>query len=156
MLSYVHYLFYILLGNTRNINLTSSLIILQSNENEKAFLFSCLDINKKLTPTFPSKLRNKINYPPLYGVEAVDKKIYPIIHNSNWIKEIMSFDVGEIKNNDNRMINICVAYTTYIEKLSYRLLQDYFEMQGWEDHILAQVNAHREDKIIIPNVPFLY
>lgn len=123
---------------------------------EKALLCSCLDINKKLSTTFPSQLRNKVNYQPLYGLEAVDKNLYSIIQNEKWTKELMSFEVKGIKGNDNRMLNVYVSYASYIEKLGYRLLQDYFEMAGREDHILAQINTNRLEKITISDIPFSY
>jgi len=131
-------------------------VLANKGSEEKALLCSCLDINKKLSNTFPSQLRNKVNYQPLYGVEAIDKKLYSIAQNANWIKEIMSFDLKEVKSNDNRMLNVYVAYTTYIEKLGYRLLQDYFEMVGREDHILAQINSKRQEKIVVSEIPFTY
>lgn len=133
-------------------------IMLLSNKKseEKAVLISCLDINRKLSATFPSKLRNKVNYQPIYGMEAIDKKLLSITNGDNWVKEIIGFDIKEIERNDNRLVNIYTAYTTYIEKIAYRLIQDYFEMIGREDHILAQINRLRENKIIIEKIPFVY
>ena len=119
-------------------------------------LISCLDINRKLSATFPSKLRNKVNYQPIYGMEAIDKKLLSITNGDNWVKEIIGFDIKEIDGNDNRLVNIYTAYTTYIEKIAYRLIQDYFEMIAREDHILAQINRLRENKIIIEKIPFVY
>lgn len=136
--------------------LEETVILTNKGSEEEALLCSCLDINKKLSNTFPSQLRNKVNYQPLYGIEAIDKNLYSIVQNANWIKEIMSFDSKEVKGNDNRMLNVYVAYTTYIEKLGYRLLQDYFDMIGREDHILAQINSKRTEKIVIPEIPFSY
>lgn len=138
-------------------NLLEEIIILSNKKSEeKAFLSSCLDINKKLSVTFPSKLRNKVNYQPVYGMEAIDKRLFGIINGDNWVKEIMGFDVKEVEENDNRLVNIYSAYTTYIEKLTYRLVQDYFEMIGREDHILAQINRLRAKKIIVEEIPFFY
>lgn len=133
-------------------------IMLLSNKKseEKAVLISCLDINRKLSATFPSKLRNKVNYQPIYGMEAIDKRLLSITNGDNWVKEIIGFDIKEIDGNDNRLVNIYTAYTTYIEKIAYRLIQDYFEMVGREDHILAQINRLRENKIVIEKIPFVY
>lgn len=123
---------------------------------EKVFILSCIEINSKLKNTFPSKMRNAINYQPVYGLDAIEKKLYPITQNGNWIKEIMSFDVKEIMGNINRTVNVYSAYTIYIEKLSYRLMQDYFEMNGKGDFILAKINKLRQDKIDIVDIPFSY
>lgn len=123
---------------------------------EKAFLLSCIAINQKLSNTFPSKLRNRVNYQPIYGLEAIEKKLHPIGKNINWVKEIIGFDGREAESNDNRIVNVCTAYAVYIEKLAYRFMQDYFEMKGKGDHILAKINNMREDKIIIPDVLFSY
>lgn len=79
-----------------------------------------------------------------------------ITNGDNWVKEIIGFDIKEIDGNDNRLVNIYTAYTTYIEKIAYRLIQDYFEMIAREDHILAQINRLRENKIIIEKIPFVY
>lgn len=138
-------------------NLLEEILLLSNKRSEeKAFLSSCLDINKKLSVTFPSKLRNKVNYQPAYGMEAIDKKLFGITNGDNWVKEIIGFDIKEVDGNDNRLVNIYTAYTTYIEKLTYRLVQDYFEMIGREDHILAQINRLRANKIIVEEIPFVY
>lgn len=133
-------------------------ILLFSNlkSEERAFLLSCQCINQKLTNTFPSQLRNKVNYQPVYGIEFLDKNLYAIKKNENWVKEIIGFDINEVKNNDKKLVNVYSAYTTYIEKLSYRLMQDYFEMKGNGDYILAQVNKCREKKIEIADISFVY
>lgn len=123
---------------------------------EKMFLLSCIAINDKLSDTFPSKLRNKVNYQPIYGLEAVEKKLHPIRKSGNWVREIIGFDGKEVARNDNRIVNVYTAYAIYIEKLAYRFMQDYFEMKGRGDFILAKINSMREDKIIIPDVPFSY
>lgn len=138
-------------------NLLEEIMLLSNKKSEeKAVLVSCLDINRKLSATFPSKLRNKVNYQPVYGMEGTDKKLLSITNGDNWVKKIIGFDVKEIEKNDNRLVNIYTAYTTYIEKLAYRLMQDYFEMTGRENHILAQINRLRENKIIIEKIPFVY
>lgn len=139
-----------------NILLQQILLLSNSNSDEQAFLHSCLDINQKLGNKFPSQLRNRVNYQPLYGLKAVDKELYSITENGNWVKEILSFDVKDVKNNDNRIANVFVAYSLYIEKFAFRLIQDYFAMSNREDHILAYINKFREDKIEISEIPFFY
>lgn len=133
-------------------------ILLLSNlkSEERAFLLSCQCINQKLADTFPSQLRNKVNYQPIYGLEFLEKNLFSIRKNENWVKEIIGFDISEVKNNDKRMVNVYSAYTTYIEKLTYRLMQDYFEMKGSGDYILSQVNKCREKKIEIEEIGFVY
>ena len=133
-------------------------ILLLSNlkSDERSFLLSCQCINQKLTNTFPSQLRNKVNYQPIYGIEFLEKNLYSIKEDENWVKEIIGFDINEVKNNDKRLVNVYSAYATYIEKLSYRLIQDYFEMKGKGDYILAQINKYREKKIEIEDIGFAY
>lgn len=62
----------------------------------------------------------------------------------------------DVKNNDNRIANVFVAYSLYIEKFAFRLIQDYFSMSNRDDHILAYINKFREDKIEISEIPFFY
>lgn len=133
-------------------------ILLLSNleSEERAFLLSCQCINQKLTDTFPSQLRNRVNYQPVYGIEFLEKNLFSIKQNENWVKEIIGFDINEVKNNDKRLVNVFSAYTTYIEKLSYRLIQDYFQMKGNGDYILSQVNKCREKRIEINEIGFVY
>lgn len=133
-------------------------IVLLANKNsdEKTFLQACLEVNKQLGNKFPSQLRNKVNYQPLYGMKAVNKEIYCIRENEKWIREIISFNGKDVKDNENHIANILVAYSIYIEKFAFRLIQDYFEMLGREDYILTNINKEREDKIIIPEISFVY
>lgn len=133
-------------------------ILLLSNlkSEERAFLLSCQSINNKLTDTFPSQLRNKVNYQPVYGIEFLEKNLFSIKQNEKWVKEIIGFDINEVKHNDKRLVNVYSAYTTYIEKLSYRLIQDYFQMKGNGDYILSQINKCREKKIEVEEIDFVY
>lgn len=133
-------------------------ILLLSNlkSEERTFLLSCQSVNRSLSSTFPSQLRNKINYQPVYGIECIDKKLYPIKRGDNWVKEIISFDINDVKNDINRVANVYTAYTTYIEKICYRLILDYFEMSGNNNSILTHINRFREKKIEIEDIPFVY
>ncbi|MEL7606532.1 MAG: hypothetical protein AAGU39_10800 [Sedimentibacter saalensis] len=138
-------------------DLMDELILLsRSNSEESTVLKSIKNINNKLSNTYPSKLRNRVNYQPLYGIEYLDRKLYPLNCSYSWLKEIISFDISEIRENDNRIANVAIAYAKYIEIICNKLISEYFEIKGIENGILCKINEGRSEKIVISDLPFTY
>lgn len=136
--------------------LEEMMLLSNNKSDELTFLESCRQILVNYGNTFPSKLRNKVNYQPIYGLDAVDKKFYRIHSEFDWIKEILSFDSNKTRKDDNSIINLYAAYSNYIHVISRRLIQDYFEMSGRDDHVLASINKNRQHLIIEKEVGYSY
>jgi len=133
------------------------LLLSGPRSDEYLILKSIKNINNKLSNTYPSKLRNKVNYQPLYGLEYLDKKIYPL--NSiatSWLKELINFNIEEIIENDNRIANISQAYTEYIYIFCNNLINEYFNMNGFQNGIISKLNENRSKKIVLNELPFAY
>lgn len=137
--------------------LINEFILLSTPKSEEyTVLKSIKNINNKLNNTYPSQLRNKVNYQPLYGIEYLDKRLFPINTSASWLNEIMSFDISEVIGNDNRIANICSAYGKFIEIFSSKLIFDYFDIKGNQNGILKKINDGRTKKVSIIDYPYAF
>ena len=118
-------------------------------------IVNCLD---NLGDTFPSQLRNTVNYQLLYGLNAVDKKILPanaFIMSSKWLDPVLE---NTIKKNspEEQKIAAFKSYALYIHVLTYNLISEYLDMRGREFGIMSAINKHRESKLTNPSAIYTY
>lgn len=69
--------------------------------------------------TYPSKLRNRVNYQPIYGLQYIDRKLYPINENISWINQLLHYSKTD---DDNQIACYMYAYTKYIEQFANNLV----------------------------------
>jgi len=130
----------------------------ETSSDEYTVLKSIIELNKKMGATFPSKLRNKVNYRPHYGLREVDKEYYPskvIFEDANWLYSILSYD-GKKTDDDQIIINLFAAYVRYIQALAFNLLNAYDERRGRGAGILSSINKNRTSKITQPTSVITY
>lgn len=134
------------------------LLLTIQNSDEYTVIKLLKNINNKLGTTFPSQLRNRVNYQLLYSVAGLEKNIYPIkiSEEMSWLKEILSFDSKEVCASDARIANVFVAYGVYIKILASKLINEYYDIRGTENGILKNINSNREDKIEFQEYPFTF
>ena len=132
------------------------LLLSNHSSDEQTILKSIKNINNKLSSTYPSQLRNRVNYQPLYGIEYIEKRLFPMNSNVSWVKELISFDWSEVKDNDNRIADVCLAYGKYIEIMCEKLISEYYNIRGNESGILRKINEGREEKITFNDYPYAF
>lgn len=126
-------------------SLLDEMLLLTREKSEENLIISSLKkINYKLTNTYPSKFRNKINYQPVYGLNFLDNKLYSINKSINWAEQIISFDDMV---DDNQVACIMYSYTKYLETLNENLISEYYEIRGNQDGIMKKINEGRTNKI---------
>lgn len=125
--------------------LVDELRMLTRKSSDEAFLLTSIkEINNKLVNTYPSKLRNRVNYQPMYGLQYVDKKLFSINENISWLNQLLHF---ENTDDDNQIACYMYAYTKYIEQFCINLIAEYYDIKGKENGILRKINNNRSDKI---------
>lgn len=122
----------------------------KENSDESTILKNIIAINSKIGVTYPSKLRNKVNYQPLYGLKAIDKSIHKVFYQTDWY-DIFLFPIKDLSSEDNHA-KAMYSYTMYIEWFCNNLISEYYEIQGKENGILKNINKNREDKIPVPGL----
>lgn len=130
----------------------------ETSSDEYTVLKSIIELNKKMGATFPSQLRNKVNYRPHYGLREVDKEYHPskvIFEDANWLYSILSYD-GKKTDDDQKIINLFAAYVRYIQALAFNLLNSYDERRGRGSGILSSINKNRNNKITQPTSIITY
>lgn len=136
--------------------LDEMLLLSRNNSDEMLLLKSIKKVNTKLGNTYPSKLRNRVNYQPIYGMDYLDKKLYPIMdkQGDSWLSYLL--DYGDTKFDDNQIACAMVAYTKYIENMCNNFIAEYFELRGNANGVLKQFNKNRENKITIPEKKYVF
>ena len=117
---------------------------------ESNIIKNIIKINSKIGVTYPSKLRNKVNYQPLYGLKAVDKSIHTVFPQEQWYDSFL-FPTSHLSSEDNHT-QAMYSYTMYIECFCNNLISEYYERQGKENGILKSLNKNRTDKISLPEI----
>lgn len=125
----------------------------RNKSDENLLLKSIKKINNTLSNTYPSKLRNRVNYQPIYGLEYIDKKLHPIYWNKSWLSSLINFDGTW---DDNQIANVMYAYSKYIEIWCDNLLAEYYSINGLKNGILKQFNKDREVKVEMPEVKYVF
>ena len=119
------------------------------------WIIRCLDT---LGDTFPSQLRNTVNYQLLYGLNAVDKKILPsnvFSMSSKWLDPVLENSIKK-KSPDALKIAVFKSYALYIHILTYNLISEYLDMRGIGFGIMSALNKHRELKLSKPSAIYTY
>lgn len=111
---------------------------------ELIFLDAIKKINNHLQNTYPSKLRNRVNYQPIYGVRYLEKKLFVVNSNLSWINTILSFSNT---SDDNQIACAMLAYSKYIEYLCNNLIAEYYQMKGNQNGIIKKINESRPEKL---------
>jgi len=114
------------------------LFLSREHSDERMVLTSIKRINTILGSTYPSKMRNKVNYQPLYGIECLEKNIYPVNRKMSWIDFLLRADVSW--DDENSVISAMYAYSQYIELLCNNLILEYYSMRGNENGVLKKIN----------------
>lgn len=127
------------------------------DSDEYTTLSSLLKILNTLDATFPSKLRNEVNYQLKYGVLALEKKIYPsracVGKKKNWLEPILSYD-GKDQTLEKR-IELFRSYTEYLHTLMLNLVYEYDSIQG-STGITKALNKHRTLQVDLPEGCYSY
>lgn len=125
--------------------LLDELILLsRSNSEERQILNTLKKANANLINTYPSKLRNRVNYQPIYGVHYLEKRLVVINSNISWPNTILGFTNTK---DDNQIANMMVAYTKYIDVFSQNMIAEYYQIKGNQNGVLKKLNENRTRKI---------
>lgn len=120
---------------------------------EYTILNNIITVNSKIGATYPSMLRNKVNYQPLFGLECIEKKIHIVNPTTDWSGFFLVSGEHLSKNSSiDSHTEAMFAYTMYIEHFCFNLMCEYFERQGRENGLLKRINKYREEKIIMPEL----
>ena len=110
-----------------------------------------------LGATFPSQLRNKINYQPLYGVKAIEHTIpasRAYMKDSNWLSPLYRFN-GD--GDDKEMMELFKCYAQYINILKTNLINEYTDLQNNRGSgIYSAINKYRDSKLELPAIIYNY
>lgn len=129
-----------------------------NNSDEYTVLQSISQINSKLGESYPSGLRNRVNYRPHYGVKEVEREYYSvkvIDLDQRWLAPILEFD-GKRTEDDQKTINLFAAYVKYLQTFTFNLINEYDERRGRGSGILSAVNKNRVNKIAPPGAVHTY
>ena len=111
-------------------------------------------INNDLTPTYPSQLRNRVNYQLKYGIKYLNNQLYSVNTGISWIHELLSYDRIKTKNNDAKICDIYYSYSRYIEIWANKMLADYYELIGTDNGIVKYMNKKFMTPVQIETYPF--
>ena len=136
-------------------NLLTEFLPLCAHKSDEEIILNLLNrINIDLTPTYPSQLRNRVNYQPKYGLKYLNNQLYPVNTNISWVHEIISYDRTKVKDNDAKICDIYCAYSRYIEIWANKMLTDYYDILGSENGVVKNVNKRITTPIEIEVYPF--
>ncbi len=117
----------------------------QSRENSEEYLvlLGIKQISSRLGVTFPSQLRNRVNYQPLYGLEYLDKKIFQLNKKVSWVEYLLNYSDTD---DENQVACYMYAYNKYIENFCYNFIAEYYELKGNENGILKKINTSLNER----------
>ena len=123
--------------------LNEMLLLSRPKSDEAEILKVLIEINQQLTNTFPSILRNRVNYQPIYGMQYLDRKLFFLNNEISWVKTLL----GATKTDDDNQIAIyMLAYAKYMEHFCTNLIIEYYTMRGIDNGILKKYNKNRDRK----------
>ena len=123
------------------------------NTDENTILNNIININSKIGVTYPSKLRNRVNYQPIYGIESINRNIHNVSQIENWGQYFLMPSKGLTADGCiDAHSNAMYSYTMYIDAFCNNLMCEYYEIQGKENGILKNINKNREKKIVLPEL----
>lgn len=130
------------------------LMLCRDNSDEKLLLTTIKKISTELGNTYPSKLRNRVNYQPIYGMKYIENKLYPLNQSHTWLLNLLKYN--GCKNDDNQIACIMLAYSEYIQCFCDNLIAEYYEIRGNQNGIIKQFNKKYNDKITVPKIKYSY
>lgn len=125
----------------------------RANSDERVLLTGIKQINNTLKNTYPSQLRNRVNYQTAYGLEYIDKKLFHLNENIDWVRYLVGF--SDTKN-DNQIACYMYAYTKYIENFCSNFIAEYYDLKGNENGILKTINSNRSKNIEMDKPRFVF
>lgn len=131
------------------------LLLSRTNSSEKILLSSIKKINSRLSKTYPSQIRNRVNYQPQYGLETLERKIYSVNPNMYWVEFLLKNDAISW-NDENSVVNALFCYKQYITQLCSNLIAEYFTIKGNSNGVLKKYNEYtgenQQMKCVIYNI----
>lgn len=115
------------------------LLLSRQKSDEFTILQCCSEINKALTDTFPSQIRNAINYRSEYSVRYLRKQFIKQYRPKDFIRVIWSFDGKSSPVNINEKVSVYLAYTAYLHDMTFKYMQEFFEIGGESDFISDKI-----------------
>lgn len=132
------------------------LLLTNKNSDEYTILNLILNINKRLSPKYPSQLRNRVNYQMLYGKKYLDNKIFHLTLSDDWVKTFQNFNDDKLLDDDNLQASLFCAYDKYIEIFAKKLVFDYYNIRGNQNGVIKKLNEKFDNKIEMKELPFCY
>lgn len=130
-----------------------------TEQSEERVALDCLNVVlHTLENNFPSKLRNAVNYQLVYGIKAIERKIYPAQAcqlSNKWFDPILSFEPKK-KDDDMKRVQIFKAYTKYLDILVNNLIAEYNGLQGRKNGVESAINKHRLTPVEVPSITYTY
>lgn len=128
------------------------LLLSRKKSDEEVVLKAIKYMNNSLTNTYPSKLRNRVNYQLIYGIKYLDNSLFPINSNTSWLYNVMNF---QDTKDDNQIANAMYAYVCYLELLCDNLIAEYFSLRGNENGLVKNINKKCNNKIQISDIKYI-
>lgn len=128
------------------------LLLSRKKSDEEVVLKAIKYMNNSLTNTYPSKLRNRVNYQLIYGVKYLDNSLYPVNSNTSWLYNVINF---QDTKDDNQIANAMYAYICYLELLCDNLIAEYFSLRGNENGLVKNINKKCNNKIRISDIKYV-
>jgi len=139
--------------------LISELLKHATKNTDEYTCLTCINhINQKFGNAFPSQLRNRVNYQLKYGLIAVDKKIFSGKAGETsleWIMPIIGYTDNQ-EASDQNIIKLFSSYCQYLHILTFKLIEEYYDLRGRKDGVWSAINKNRFDKIDFPSYPYEY
>ena len=124
---------------------------------EYTTLCSIIEVNNKQKKTYPSQLRNLVNYRPYHGVKEVERAYFapnPTVLDSRWLEPLLTFT--RKVDDEQQQINLFCGYVRYLQMLTFDLIHEYYERRGRGNGILSAINKDRTEKITLPPKCYSY
>ncbi len=118
--------------------LINEIIIYSRDKSDERTILSTINkVNHQLRNTYPSQLRNRVNYKPLYGLKFIDNQLYRLNQNFDWVRYLLNYDYS---SDDNSVACCMMAYSKYIEHFCNNFFADYYEIRGCKNSLLKKYN----------------
>lgn len=128
-----------------------------TQSDEYTTLSKIIEVNKQQGATFPSQLRNTVNYRPHYGLKEVERTYSapnPTVLDTRWLDPLLTY-TGKV-DDDQQRINLLCAYIRYLQMLTFNLVNAYYDRRGRGNGVLSAINKHRTDKLTLPSECYTY
>lgn len=133
--------------------LDEMLLITRKKSDEELVLKAIKNMNYSLSNTFPSKLRNAVNYQSLYGLKYLNNSLYPIDSNISWLRNLIHY---QKMRDDNQVASAMYSYICYLEILCDNLMSEYFKIRGNQNGLIKNINKKCNNAIHVPNIRYVF